>query len=578
MRQQLSANGTWRFMGDVYGEGETFEWYGDAFDDGTWPEADVPCSFDQCAPELECHEGAVWYRRHLLLPTEWEGRRVRLRFGAVNLHAKVWVNGQLAGEHEDGFLPFEMRIDGLARFGRENTLVVRADNSRRPDEVPGTEWGWRNIGGIVRDVCVEATDPLHVSDVRIVAGHGGQFSLNATVDNLRAAAAEASLAVEIRDADGTSLCQLSADAETIAADAQCSFDLEAAVADVTPWSPDSPSLYAAEIVLQSDGEAVDSLSQRFGFRTVEARDAAILLNGRPVYLTGFNRHEDAPGSGLVRNTEAARMDFEEMKRSGCNFVRLCHYPHDEAELDLCDEMGLLVMCEIPLYWWRGYTVGKEDSLKKLDAAKRQMRKLIARDKNHPSVIFWSGSNECMEDQTEVQDGDNELCRLAKELDPTRLAVHVSCYFNKGFPSFDDDDVMCVNDYPGWGGHGRDGKDDREFAGCTKFWRRVLAELHEVYPDKPIVVTEFGHPSLEGARESGLGEDTQKRAIVAEFKGMDAPYVAGAVVWCYADHAWPFTAPWVGSLATSPYGVMTRSRKKLLAFDAIAELFRKAKRS
>ena len=576
MRQLISANGTWRYLPDVYNQGETFGWHADAIDESTWRQAEVPCSFDQCSPELQSHEGPVWYRRSLHISGEWEGKRVSLRFGAVNLHAKVWVNGELVGENPDGFLPFDLRIDGVLRFGEENTIAVWADNSQRATDVPGTEWGWRNVGGIIRDVGVEASDLLRLSGIRIVAepgDGGGRLTLTADVENLGAASAQASVTVEVGDAEGKAICSLSADQQDLAGGGQCSFELAGDVPGGKPWSPDSPNLYTAQIVLLSGGEPADSVTRRFGLRTVEAKDAEILLNGRRVYLTGFNRHEDAVGSGLVRNPKAARIDFEEMKRAGCNFVRLCHYPHDEAELDLCDELGLLVMCEIPLYWWRGYTVGEDDSLEKLKAAKRQIRRLIERDRNHPCVIFWSVSNECMEDQPEVQAGLAELVRLARSLDPTRLAVHVSCYFKQA-PSFDADDVICVNDYPGWGGHGREGKDDRDFVGCTKFWRRELAKLHELHPDKPIVVTEFGHPSLEGVRETGLGEDVQQRAIVAEFKGMDAPYVCGAVVWCYADHLWPFTAPFVGRLTTSPYGVLTRERHKQPAFEAIACLFRK----
>ena len=577
MRKQLSLNGTWRFLADVYGEGETFGWQKTDHDDSTWHEVPVPSTFDQCQPDLGMYEGAAWYRRSVSVPSEWAGKRVAIHFGAVNLHAKVWVNGELAGEHGDGFLPFDLRVDHLLRFGEENSIAVWADNTQIATDVPGTEWGWRNLGGIIRDVCLDVSDLLRLSDVVITAepeGDGGRFQARVAVENLRQKVAEAGVAIEIKDGEGQMLCTLFADAQTVNAAGKGEFVLEGAVPGAQPWSPDSPVLYTAEIVLSAVGEPVDAVTQRFGFRRVEVRDAQVLLNGKPVYMTGFNRHEDVPGSGLVRDTEAARTDFEEMKAAGCNFVRLCHYPHDEAEVDLCDEMGLLVMCEIPLYWWRGYTVGKEDSLKKLEVAKRQVRKMVARDKNHPSVIIWSVSNECMEDQVEVQEGDNELCRLVKELDPTRLATHVGCYF-KTHPGFEEDDVICVNDYPGWGGHGREGDNDRDFVGCTKFWRAELEKLHKLYPSKPIFVTEFGHPSLEGARESGLGEDTQERCIVAEFKGMDAPYMCGALIWCYADHAWPFTAPWVGSLTVSPYGVVTRSRRKLKAFEAIRKMFLEA---
>ena len=154
-------------------------------------------------------------------------------------------------------------------------------------------------------------------------------------------------------------------------------------------------------------------------------EGGLLLNGRPIFLTGFNRHEDSPRVGMVPDMETTRRDLEDMVRMGCNFVRLCHYPHDPRELDLCDELGLLVMAEIPLYWWNGLEEGEEACAHKLDAAKRQLSNMIRRDINHPAIVFWSVSNETEEQRPEVAAGNRELVRLAKELDPTRLAVHVS---------------------------------------------------------------------------------------------------------------------------------------------------------
>ena len=175
---------------------------------------------------------------------------------------------------------------------------------------------------------------------------------------------------------------------------------------------------------------MDSQSLRIGFRRIETRKDKLYLNGVPIVLTGFNRHEDSITRNMCMDLETARSDFKEMKDAGANFVRLCHYPHHPGEVDLCDELGLLVMDEIPLYWWDGLAEGEEACAHKLQAAKDQLTALIQRDRNHPSVIFWSVSNETEEDRPEVVAGNDALVKLAKKLDPTRLAVHVSNHWQE----------------------------------------------------------------------------------------------------------------------------------------------------
>jgi GNAT superfamily N-acetyltransferase len=199
--------------------------------------------------------------------------------------------------------------------------------------------------------------------------------------------------------------------------------------------------------------------------------------------------------------------------------------------------------------------------------------MVERDRNHPSLIFWSVSNETREDRPEVVAGNRELVELAHALDPTRLAVHVSNHW-QGEGDFCADDVICVNAYPSFDAHRRGGVDAYDLSASTRFWREGLAALHERYPDKPILISEFGHPALLGVRANAYGEDAQSAAIEHEFAAMDAPYICGATVWCWADHPWPPTTfGYCRYLATSPYGVLTRDRHKLQAYRTIAHLFR-----
>jgi beta-glucuronidase len=294
-------------------------------------------------------------------------------------------------------------------------------------------------------------------------------------------------------------------------------------------------------------------------------------------MRGFNRHEDSPHTGMSVDLRTAQADFRAMQALGANFVRLCHYPHHPGELDLCDAMGLLVMCEIPVYWWTGLDEGEAEYAQKVTAAKRQLDTMIARDYNHPSIICWSVSNETREQCPGVVEGNDALIAHAKTLDSTRLVVHVAdeSVWTSATPHFPQDDIICVNGYPSWFKGMEAGNPHYDPAESTRFWQRHLARLHAAYPDKPIFVTEFGYPSLAGLFDGPLGEDTQARVLAAEFAGMAADYVCGTLVWCFADHLWPEKIGAIRHLTTSPFGVFSRARAPLRAAETVRRLFLRA---
>jgi RHS repeat-associated protein len=304
--------------------------------------------------------------------------------------------------NEDGFLPFDVPVHGWLRFGGENTVVVRVDNERRTGEVPGMERGWRPYGGILREVLLMVCDPLRIQNVSLQAapdGNRGIIDLAATIANDRPERAAAELAVDILDAKGAICASFRAAPASLDAGATEKVRLSGGVPGAHAWSPSSPQLYTARLRLRAGDEVADQEDVRFGFRTIAAKNGKLLLNGEPVFLTGFNRHEDSPRTGPCPDIDTVRQDLLETKESGSNFVRLCHYPHHPAELDLCDEIGLLVMEEIPLYWWNGSAEGAAESERKLAAARRQLERMIRRDAHHPCTIFWSVSNETKEKQS-----------------------------------------------------------------------------------------------------------------------------------------------------------------------------------
>lgn len=566
MRSTHDLTGVWRFLPDPTGDGEGRGYPQPTLDTRRWNEVAVPSTFDDCSPALPAYEGKGWFRRTFIADASAAGAYPVLRFEGVNYDADVWLNGVHVGRHEGGFLQFEFSVAGVLCAG-ENTLVVRADNTRRDGCVPGRQRGWRPFGGILRELALDIRPRVHIARVAIAAKANGDIAARALIGNATAQAARVNATLTITDAAKNSLLTASHGGAEIACGADAWVEFNGHIANVSPWSPDAPMLYTAQVAITGDGIA-DDVSTEFGFRTIEARDAKLWLNGQTITLRGFNRHEDTPGRGPLPDPAGAERDLRHMKSLGANFVRLCHYPHHPSTLALCDRLGLLVMGEIPLYWWHGNAESVPSGVK-LAAARRQLREMIERDINHPSIIFWSVSNETGETRAEVAMGNDELVCLARELDPTRLATHVSDRWSVA-PRFSFDSVICINGYPGF--NGLTGPDKHKFAlsEATAWWRKHLATLHERFPHKPILIAEFGAAGLEHVIEGTTGEQTQLSVLRAEAGAFDEPWISGRTVWCYADHPWP-EEPFVNNITISPYGIVTRSRRSKQATGAIREI-------
>jgi len=573
--ETIDLSGPWKFSPDPFNNGEPAKYFAEDHDTSGWIDTEVPTCFDTILPDLWGYEGWGWFTRTVIVPDNWKGRRIILRFEAVNYHARVWLNGVLIGENVDGFLPFEFPVHKHLRHNESNVLTVLVDNCRKQGEVPGFETGWRPFGGILRKIYLISSDHLRIDNVVLHAEPskaGGRLSVQAQVTNDRPKTLQPTIVVTITDRDDRVIGRLQSQTVNVDCESSATYTSEETISNAKSWSPDTPNLYTAHIELTLGDTLVDTLDLRFGFRRIETDGTKLLLNGRPLFLTGFNRHEDSPTANMCTDTETARKDFLAMKNAGANFVRLAHYPHSSEELDLCDELGLLVMDEIPLYWWCWDENEKELCTVKLETAKRQLQRMIERDRNHPSVIFWSVSNENNEDVPEVCRGNEELIRFARSLDSSRLAVHVSFHWYMRH-SFAEDDVICLNAYPSWEHGYMERKPNYDLAQSKRFWEEKLENLHNLYPDKPILIAEFGFQSIEGVSDGPLGTNTHADVLAAEFSAFTADYLCGATVWCWADHPWPEIRGTSARLHTSPMGVVTRDRHPLPAFEKMKTLFR-----
>lgn len=583
---RLTDDAPWRFLLDPVRDGEKFAYHTVGCDDRDWRETTLPRGVELCGPALDFYVGPAWFRRRFTPPATWQGQRVQLHFAGVNYHCRVWVNGAAAGGSDCGFLPFALNISALLKPGIENQLTLCVDAEERPEELPGPRLGWRSYSGVLREAWIECLPSEHIAEIAVTAEPDGTIAATVTVNAAAESTPALTVVATVRDRQGHTLATLSPEATAARGGAVPGNGSQAApppeagvvqltgtVPGITPWTPDAPVLYELQVQLRRGDTRLDEQRVRCGFRRLEKRGTQLLLNGQPLYLTGFNRHEDSPRTGMATDLDTARRDLEQMKAAGCNFVRLCHYPHHSGELDLCDELGLLAMAEIPLYWWAGETEGLGLSARRLANAREMLQRLIRRDRNHPSIIFWSVSNETMEREPGVVAGNTELLHLARQLDPTRLAVHVAHQWCVE-KHFEADDVICLNAYPlafppeNWAPP----PDLKErLRGAEAWWRQELEIVHGLYPDKPILISEFGYPCIEGERAGPWGDAFAARALLAETAGMTAPYVCGLCNWCYADHSWP-ARNFHGGVVVSPFGVVTRNRQPKAALAAVQEAF------
>jgi beta-glucuronidase len=444
------------------------------------PTLNVPGDWNTQRPELLFYEGPVWYERRFDYAAA-PGHRVFLQFGAAAARATVWLNGRRLGEHEGGFTPFAFEATGALR-PRDNAIVVRVDNARRPEALPAMNTDWWNYGGLTRGVRLVETPAVFVRQAVVTLARDNPGEVQGRVQ-LDGADGPVAVTFEIPEAGARTTV-------TTAVDGHATFSFPA---QLSLWSPETPKLYDVAIAA-----GADRVTDRIGFRTVATRGRDILLNGRSIFLRGISLHEEALGRG---GRATSRADAEALlglaKELGCNFVRLAHYPHGEEMTRAADRMGLLVWSEIPVYWTIAWS--NPDTLA---AARRQLAEEIARDANRASVILWSVGNE-----TPISDARTRFLRTlvddAHAADPTRLvtAALEHRYVDARQVLLDDPlaaslDVLGLNEYVGW----YDGLPEK----CDGLsWRAA--------EDKPIVVSEFGADA-----KAGLHGD-ERRRFTEEFQ-------------------------------------------------------------
>jgi beta-glucuronidase len=568
-RERRSLDGLWQFAVDADGVGRDEGWW-----NGPLPgarEVPVPASYNDLFADARVrnHVGDVWYQTLVRVPARWAGQRIVLRFDAATHGAVAWVDGTRVAEHQGGYTPFEADLNDVVVAGAEARITVVVNNvltwqTIPPGYVIETPDGPRqrllfdffNYAGLNRSVWLFTTPAARVDDVTVVTGlDGSTGTLRYEVET--AGDGDGEVRVALRDAAGTEVARATGGSG------------ELTVEDVHPWRPGEGYLYELTVELWGDGDApVDVYRLPVGIRTVEVDGARFLINGEPFYFKGFGKHEDAAVRGRGYDPVFMVHDFALLRWLGANSFRTSHYPYAEEFLEYADRHGIVVIDETPgvginsglaagVFGAKPFTTFSEETISAATQAahSRAIRELIARDKNHPSVVLWSIANEPESVTPEARDYFAPLAAEARRLDPSRPVSFANVQGSSPDKDMITDlfDVIMLNRYYGWY------VDPGDLVAAERDLEAELTAWAETY-DKPIVITEYGadtYPGLHGVLPDPWSEDYQVEVLEMSHRVFDRiEAVVGEQVWNFADFA---TAPGIMRVGGNRKGVFTRDR-------------------
>lgn len=549
-RRTLVLDGIWDFayLGDVDI---------DALAVGSIPYTDVaavPGVYDTSIDRFGVRGVAV-YRTHISFPVTG---RVRLSFGGMGLFARIFWDGKALADYQMPYGPVYYDIDVRSE---DHELVVLIDNRfgpRTPLFQPFLDF--YGYGGIYRSVTLMELPKKHIERVHVetLDIHAGTVRLVIRSEGMDMQE-DVSIAFDGGEEKKYHLA---------AKDGR--FFCEASVPGHTVWSPEHPSLHTVTVAIGGD-----SITERFGIRTIKTRGQEILLNGKPVFLKGVNRHASHPEFGPVEPLHLMADDLRMAKDLGCNFIRTVHYPQDTSFLDLCDVMGFLVW-EESIGWQINDVEAADTHIVSLLV--EQTERMVREDINHPSIIFWAFINESCSHKEGGKPLYAKLAKTVREEDATRLVSYASCRREHDI-CFEYADVIAINNYPGW----IDNTPDWTKA-TSDYIEPAIAYYAEYFKkdefvNKPLIFTEIGTGALYGCHDRAnaqWSEEFQAEYVQRACRAiMDNPRYTGVTLWQFFDTRSFVNA---GQVRTKPRGfncagLVDEYRRPKMAYDAVKALFR-----
>ncbi len=421
-REKICLDGAWSFVFDQTGEGINLGWNGVDFPEDQAERMTVPGLWNLTHPGAD---GVGFYKTEFNLPTNWQDKRVELAFEGVSYLTSVWVNGKFVGSHEGAFSPFRFDITSHLRWNESNHLVVRAaslSKDRAVDgillkQAPAAKQAWTyTCGGIWGDVHLEAIPKLAIQSLKVTPDLPGQkIILDLQIQNAYPMSQPAELKLFVSTKDDLVATEQPNPVYLPPGTSQLHYPIP--IPSPRPWTCQNPVLYQlrCEVCDPSSG-SVDVQETRFGMREFTVKDGQFFLNGEPLFLRGTLLQPDYPVTLIPPTSkEMIERDVRLVKEAGFNLLRIHLRPAMPGLLDLTDELGVLVYAESCLGWIR-------ESPRMMGHGLREIKALIDRDYNHPSVVFWGIYNE---NPPAATFNGRELASYARSLDPSRVIVHNS---------------------------------------------------------------------------------------------------------------------------------------------------------
>lgn len=570
-RRRISMDGMWKFHLDERSVGENEGWIDGIPGEEMIP---VPASFQDFYTEKDIREytGDFWYETDFFVPGEWEGREILLRFGGATHRASVYVNSILITEHEGGFLPFSAKVTTVVRYDSYNKVVVKVNNELICTNIPCGEtitlpngkkmskpyFDFFNYAGLQRSVYLLALPGESIVDFDLdYAIHGK----NAEVSYQIRTNGEHAVQLALFDAKGHCVAQKDGKEGVLY------------VENARLWQVRNAYLYRLRIRIMDGEELIDEYEQEIGIRTVKVEGTDILINGEPVYLKGFGKHEDSDIVGRGFSIGIMKRDFELMKWIGANSFRTSHYPYSEEIYQMADREGFLVIDEVPavgmfqsLMNFMEASTGKQTAFFKkettpvlLKAHLRAIEEMIARDKNHPSVVAWSLLNEPETTNEAAVPYFKEVFDLANKLDMQKRPRTFALIMNS-LPDtckcYQFSDIIALNRYYGWymkGGY--------EISVAEELFRKEMNAWKEKKLNKPFIFTEYGADTLASEHKlpsvmwSQEYQDEYLKMTHEVFDSYD--FIKGEQIWNFADFQ---TTEGIMRVNGNKKGVFTRQRQ------------------
>ena len=527
-RTRRNFNSGWLFQRQSHGTGElgSFERQngiaGDieprfqhamhpAYEDSQWQPVTLPHTWnahDVVDEKPGYWRGIGWYRKHFRMDGSSTGKRVFLEFEGAGQVAECWLNGAYLGRHNGGYTGFEFDITDHLRPAADNVLTVKVDNLFHDTIPPTVKTDYCFYGGIYRNVWLRVTDSTYLSSVvwetPSVSRGSAELALTAKIANTTERARQLTVVHEIVDPEGQVVRSISAPVKA-AANRKISATGAGTVERPLLWSPDSPNLYRIRTTLRDGAATIDAVDNPLGFRWFKFDpQRGFFLNGQRVQIQGTNWHQSYPGMGNALPNSRHVKDMELIREMGANFLRTSHYPHAPATLEASDRLGLMVWEELP--------VNKEigDPGEYIGHVSRMAEEMIARDRNHPSIILWGIAGEVNAPSQVALRVVDAVVRLYRKLDPTRPVV---MHEPRG------EEIEALVDVVGLGvGKETDKK-------------------HLSHPDRSYMVGEYS-VALSGRGIYGMGPNSEDlacerhEAYLAELNRR--PWMAGGCIWHQFD--------------------------------------------